>query len=110
MTAERVIHKAGFATADINELADYYRKEAGYAVALRFIDNAERAFDQLLTMPSIGALLGLDELPYEDIRRWQIDGFRNLIILYRETADGIEIVRVLHTSRDITVLLKNEPA
>jgi toxin ParE1/3/4 len=84
MKPDRVIHKTGLATVDINDLADYYRKEAGLPVALRFVDNAERAFDQLLAMPSIGALLGLDELPYEDIR-------------------------VLHTSRDIAALLRDNP-
>jgi hypothetical protein len=49
-------------------------------------------------MPSIAALLGLDELLYEDIRRWHINGFDRLIILYRETTAGIEVVRVLHTA------------
>jgi toxin ParE1/3/4 len=103
----RLIHKTGLATADINQLADYYLHEAGLEIALRFVDNAERAFQQLVDMPKIGALLGLDELPYEDIRRWHIDGFDRLIILYRETADGIELVRVLHASRDIIALLCN---
>jgi toxin ParE1/3/4 len=102
-----MIHKTGLATVDVNDLADYYRKEAGHTVAMRFVDNAERAFNQLASMPSIGALLGLDELPYEDIRRWHIEGFDRLIILYRETADGIEIVRVLHTSRDIAALIRD---
>ena len=106
MTPDRFIHKTGLANSDINDLADYFQKEAGLNVALRFIDNAERAFSQIVAMPSIGALLGLDELPYEDIRRWHIDGFARLIILYRETADGIEVIRVLHTSRDIAALLR----
>jgi toxin ParE1/3/4 len=74
---------------------------------LRFVDNAERAFEQLVSMPKIGALLGLDELPYEDIRQWHIDGFDRLIVLYRETQDGIEVIRVLHTSRNIAELLRN---
>jgi toxin ParE1/3/4 len=107
MKPSRLIHKTGLATDDINGLADYYRQEAGLAVALRFVDSAERAFEHLLEMPKTGALLGLDELPYEDIRRWHINGFDRLIILYHETADGIEIVRVLHTSRDIAALLRD---
>ena len=101
MAPERIIHKTGLATTDINELADHFLGVAGLAVALRFLDRAERAFDQLVTVPRIGALLGLDELPYEDIRRWHIDGFDHLLILYREMADGIEVVRLLHTARDI---------
>jgi toxin ParE1/3/4 len=110
MTADRIIHKTGLATTDINELADYYLDKAGMVIALRFIDNAERAFDELLARPGLGALLGLDGLPYEDIRRWQIPGFGQLIILYREMADGVEIVRVLKTSRDIPALLRENPA
>jgi toxin ParE1/3/4 len=106
MMPDRVIHKTGLATTDLNELVDYYLKQAGDTVALRLIDHAERAFDQLLAMPGIGALLGLDELPYEDIRRWHIDGFGQLIILYREVADGIEVIRVLHTSRDIPAVIR----
>ena len=107
MKPERTIHKTGLATTDINDLADYFRDQAGVAVALRFVDNAEHAFDQLLATPGIGALLGLDELPYEDIRRWHINGFDHLIVLYRAMADGIEIVRVLHTARDIPALLRD---
>lgn len=106
MTTERVVHKTGLATADIEELVDYFRREAGPAVALRFIDNAERAFDQILALPGIGVLLGLDELPYEDIRRWHIDGFERLLILYRPVGDGIEVVRVLHTARNIPAILQ----
>jgi toxin ParE1/3/4 len=109
MKPNRVIHKTGLATADINELADYYYENAGLTIALRFIDNAERAFNELLVRPGLGALLGLDELPYEDIRRWQIHGFGQLIVLYREMADGIEIVRVLNTARDIPALLREYP-
>jgi toxin ParE1/3/4 len=107
MSAERIIHKTGLATDDIREQADYYRQRAGLPVALRFVDNAERAFEQLAAMPKIGPLLGLDELPYEDIRRWHIDGFDRLIILYRETQDGIEVIRVLHTSRNIIEILRD---
>ncbi len=108
MAPDRVIHKTGLATDDIDGLAEYYRQEGGISVALRFVDNAERAFDQILAMPRIGALVGLDELPYEDIRHWHINGYKRLIILYRETADGIEVIRVLHTSRDIATLLREK--
>lgn len=107
MTLDRVVHKTGLATTDIEEQADYLLERAGLAVALRFVDNAERAFDQLLAAPRMGALLGLDELPYEDLRRWHIDGFDRLMILYRETADGIEVVRLLHTARDIPTFFRD---
>lgn len=105
MTAERIVHKSSLATSDINDLTDYYRKQAGLPVAMRFVDNAERAFEQLRAMPRIGAILGLDELPYEDLRRWHIHGFPRLLIVYRETSDGVEVIRVLHGARDIPSVL-----
>jgi toxin ParE1/3/4 len=105
----RIVHKTGLATLDIVELTEYYRDRAGYLVAMRFVDNTERAFERLLGMPKIGALLGLDELPYADIRHWHIDGFERLLILYRETADGIEVIRVLHSARDIAAILAENP-
>jgi len=109
MKPSPIVHKSGLATEDIQQQAEYYLQEAGLEVALRFVDNAERAFEQLAAMPRVGPLLGLDELPYEDIRRWHIDGFDRLIVLYRETADGIDVIRVLHTSRNIAALLRDSP-
>lgn len=106
MLADRIIHQTGLAATDLEELADHFLRHAGHAVALRFIDRAERAFNQLVATPGIGAPLGLDELPYEDIRRWHIGGFDRLMILYRPTADGIEVIRVLHTARDLPAVLR----
>jgi len=106
MASDRIVYRSQLAIDDLEELVSYYLKEAQHTVALRLIDNTERAFDQILAMPKIGALLGLDELPYEDIRRWHIQGFKHLVIFYREVADGIEIIRVLHSARDIPALLK----
>jgi toxin ParE1/3/4 len=98
------IAKTALATRDIDELVNYYRTEAGPTVALRFINNAERAFAHLAEMPRMGARLGFDQSPFPDIRRWHIEGFTALLILYRAVADGIEIIRVLHSSRDIAAL------
>lgn len=108
MSADRIIHKTGLATTDIEDLADYYLRHGGRGVALRFVDQAERAFSQLVASPTIGAPLGLDELPYEDIRRWHIGGFDRLVILYRQTADGIEVIRVLHTARDLPSVMLSQ--
>lgn len=109
MAAERVVHQTGQADADVANQVEYLLHHAGPATALRFIDNAERAFEQLRAMPGLGALVGLDELPYEDVRRWHVDGFDRVLVLYRVVADGVEVIRVLHTSRDIAALLRETP-
>jgi toxin ParE1/3/4 len=98
------IEKTALATQDIEQLAAYYLAEAGMSVALCFVDNAEIAFTQLAKMPRMGAFLGFQHPPYADIRRWHIQGFPRLLILYRVIQDGIEVIRVLDAGRDIHAL------
>jgi toxin ParE1/3/4 len=98
------IEKTFLATQDIEQLAAYYLAEAGIAVALRFVDNAEHAFEYLAQMPRMGAFPGFLHAPYAGIRRWHIKGFPRLLILYRDLPDGIEVVRVLDAGRDINAL------
>jgi len=101
---EERIEKTVLATQDIEQLTAYYQAEAGIVVALRFVDNAERAFVQLAQMPRMGALLGFLHAPHVGIRRWHIKGFPRLLILYREIPCGIEVVRVVDAGRDINAL------
>jgi plasmid stabilization system protein ParE len=98
------IEKTVLATRDIEELAAYYLAEAGIPVAKRFIDHAELAFGHLARMPLIGALLGFQRPRYADIRRWHIQGFPRLLILYRALPDAIELVRVLDAGRNLSTL------
>jgi plasmid stabilization system protein ParE len=98
------IDKTAQATQDLDDLAAYYLREAGLAVALRFVDNAEQAFAQIARMPKMGALLGFPHAPHAGIRRWHIKDFPRLLILYQEKPDGIEVIRVVDTGRDINAL------
>lgn len=104
MTMAERIEKTALATRDIEELAAYYLAEAGISVARRFLDHAELALSRLAQTPRMGALLGLPRPPHCDIRRWHIQGFPRLLILYRALADGIELVRVLDAGRNLRPL------
>jgi toxin ParE1/3/4 len=99
------VARTPLAARDIDELAEYLRREAGLAVALRFVASAEAACQVLGEHPHIGASVGQ---PGADIRRWHIDGFSNHVILYRLTNRRAEIVRVLHAARDLESLLRDE--
>jgi toxin ParE1/3/4 len=101
--AER-IDKTSLATQDIEELTAYYLAEAGMAVALRFVDHAEHSFIHLAQMPKMGALVGFQLPQHADIRRWHIQGFPRLLILYRPLLDGIQLVRVIDAGRDFHAL------
>lgn len=85
-------------------MARYYLAEAGIATAMRFLDQAEHAFSALSQMPRMGALMRFRQPYHADIRRWHIDGFPRLLVLYRPLRDGIELVRLLDAARDIDTL------
>ena len=39
---------------------------------------------------------------------WQVRGFEKHLIFYRPIKDGIEIIRVLHASRDLVAVLDED--
>jgi toxin ParE1/3/4 len=41
-----------------------------------------------------------------DLRVWRIEGFEKHLIFYRQTPDGIDVVRILHGARDIDSVLE----
>lgn len=109
MASERIAYKTDLATADLEAMAGAVLKKGGIGDALRFVDRAERAVEMILRTAELGAVIGLDELPYEDFRCWPIGGLLIFFILYRELADGIEIARVLLTNRDLSALFRQRP-
>ena len=41
---------------------------------------------------------------YSGIRMWRVKGFRKYLIFYKPIEDGVDIIRVIHSSRDIAAL------
>ena len=68
---------------------------------LRLYAAAHEAYARLLGMPELGARRELENPELEGLRMWPIPDFPNHLIFYRPTNDGVEIVRVLHSARDI---------
>ena len=93
------------ADRDITEHTDYIARSNRKA-ARRFQNAIKKAFKALLAMPGMGSLWDADQPPWKDLRAWTIRGFGNHIIFYRATDEGIEVVRVLHASRDIEALFE----
>ena len=89
------------ADRDVEELADYLAREAGLETALRFYDAAAASYEQIARTPGIGERWASDRLAALGLRVWRVEGFENRLIFYRETAGGVEIVRVIHSARDL---------
>ena len=61
----------------------------------------QQALELLAEMPELGTLRGLQNPSVSDLRYWTLRRkFRDYVIYYRPLPDGIEVVRVLHSSQD----------
>ena len=88
------------AERDIDENADYIFRDSLDA-ALRFYAAVPADAKKLAEMPGMGPVYGLKDPKWADVRFWPITGFRNFLLFYRPTNDGIVVLRVMHGARDI---------
>ena len=77
------------------------------AAAERFLVAFNRTVAALAVMPGIGAPREHGRI--EGLRMWRVQGFARHLIFYREIANGIEVIRVLHSSRDLVAVLGEDP-
>jgi len=97
------------ALRDIDEALAHYIAEAGDAVALRFIDALDAAFEVLGRQPGIGSPRYAHELNLPGLRSWPLTGFPQLL-LYMEHDDAVDVARVLHGASDIPAALTEPEA
>ena len=85
---------------DLVEIAAYisqFNEDAAY----RFLIAAEKALDNLLLFPGMGARREVRDPRFSALRSWPITGFRNYLIYYSPTRRGIRVHRVMHGARDV---------
>jgi len=92
---------------DFAEQYVYFSENAGVEVADRFFAATRSTFDRLVEMPEIGRHPGFLNPQLSDIRVWQVKGFEKYLIFYRILHDEIEILRIIHGSRDIPTIFKD---
>lgn len=95
------------ADRDINNQFEYIAKD-NLEAAIRFYEAAFSTFDVLLTNPNIGPARDFENPQLKDIRIWLVKGFEKYLVFYRATDGLVEILRVLHASRDIDRILSGE--
>jgi toxin ParE1/3/4 len=76
------------------------------AAARRFLAAIDRTLAMLLDLPAIGARRHRGRI--EGLRMWQVRGFEKHLIFYRPIKDGIEVIRLLHASRDLVAVLDED--
>ena len=100
---QRKIQRSQKALHDLEELADFLRG-ISVEVAQRFVEASDKTFRFLAENREVGQQCSFADPRLSGMRVWQIQGFRNHLVYFRPTDDGIEIIRVLHGARDIDQL------
>lgn len=90
------------AAADIFELWDHIAEDS-IEQADRWADKLDDAFRLIASQPLMGRARG--ELA-ADLRSFP---FGRYVIFYAPITDGIDVVRVLHSARDIDAVFAEEP-
>ena len=89
---------------DLDGIASYIQQHNASA-AHRFLNVAEKAFTLLASRPFLGELYLHPK--HAGVRVWTLGRrFRNYVVFYRPTSEGIEIVRVLHGAQKLTNFLE----
>jgi toxin ParE1/3/4 len=96
------------ADQDLDDQAYYLATQAGPDLGHRFLLAAHETFGLLATQPQIGWHPRLKHPDLAALRAFQVSGFEKMLVLYRPRPDGVEILRVVHGSRNLQVLLHRE--
>lgn len=105
MSGGRVLHRPA-ATEDVIAAARSIALD-NPAAANRFIDAVRATEYMLLANPHMGAPRDFDHPLLAGIRFHLVRGFRKYLVFYLPLPDGIEVVRVLHGSRDVEALFEH---
>lgn len=96
-------HVEARAFRDLIEHAAYFRDRSERAMT-RFVSSAVQTIHGLAETPGLGAVREFRSAKLQDIRAWRVAGFPKYLIFYRVAQDGVRILRVLHSARDIEAI------
>jgi toxin ParE1/3/4 len=87
---------------DLARQVDWYRDEAGPAVALRFVDAVEATLRALLEQPGVGRLRFRDWPELRGVRSFRVRRpFHRFLIFYRNSDEGLLAERLIYGGRDL---------
>jgi len=94
------IHKRARAKRDLVEHYLYLAENAGIETAERFLQGAEKSFDDLSRYPDMGTPLLLRPSSLAGLRKWPVSGFEKFLIFYIPRSGGVSVVRLMHAAQD----------
>jgi toxin ParE1/3/4 len=94
------------ADTDVLSALEYYLEHAP-EYALDFIDDLEHAYQHIQKFPESGSTRYAFELDFPELRVWQCQTFP-FLIFYLNQVQQIEILRILHSKKDIPPSFQSE--
>lgn len=104
---QKVIFRRRRANDDIETAIAYYLGEAGSKVASDFINQLEKALNNISRQPTAGSPRYGHELRIRGLRQWPMRRFPYLIF-YLVKDGRIEVLRILHSTIDIPSWLDDD--
>lgn len=106
MSAQYVLRPK--ADQDLDQQAYHLATQASPETGHRFLVAAHETFALLASRPHIGWHLRLPHSRLTLLRAFRISGFEKMLVLYLPSASGVEVLRVVHGSRDLEAFLRRE--
>ena len=94
---------SSLAESDLAAYAEYLQANSIEA-AVRFLDSFDESMDFLKRSPEVGGRCAITNPLLAGTRVWRIKGFENYLVFYRLHPNEIEVLRVLHGSRDLDLI------
>jgi toxin ParE1/3/4 len=96
------------ADQDLDDQAYYLATQANPEVGHKFLLAAHETFSLLATQPEMGWNCRLKDPGAASFRVFRVAGFERVLVLYRPRPHGVEILRVVHGSRNLQAFLRRE--
>jgi toxin ParE1/3/4 len=93
------------ADQDLDDQAYYLASQASSEVGHRLLLAAHETFSLLATQPEMGWPCRLKARGVVSLRVFRVAGFERMLVLYLPRPDGVEILRVVHGSRNLQAFL-----
>ena len=94
------------AQTDVDAEAAYYHTTDSLLTATRFLEDLRHVFERLVQFPHLGTFWPTGNRELIGLRRRPLPHFP-YSVFYLPTEGAVEIVRVLHNSRDLPALLED---
>ncbi len=94
------IFKRPQAERDIEECFVFIAED-NLDIGVSFLVAVEDSLEQLVRFPLLGKGKDFQNKQFQNVRMWRVKGYESYLIFYIVSENTIEVIRMLHNSRDI---------